>query len=288
MVNTLKHEICLDKKFSIVFYLIQDSMYSLPNNPPPPNNPNHITSYSLPAIVNLLNTAFSPICVSFEHCKTVIIPDYNHNTWKAFGNGAMITSTWYTENTINVYIPAVIDPTFFDPIEKAYAYSPPTGTVAPRNAIVFDKNAITRINEAGFQGAEILHAFGIFFGLPHTYDEINPSLPVSPMPPTNVTPSITTLEFADHANSFSNCAIHGDGFCDTEADPFPASLSPASPIPLGSGDCSSGAGMVDGYGTHYLLPTDNFMSHYPCRCRFSTEQYNYMAQIMMTKRKYLH
>jgi hypothetical protein len=300
LVNTIISDTCLDKKFSIVFYLIQDSAFSILTAPP--TDPHSLASYQLPDIMNLLNDVFSPICVSFEHCKTVIIPNYPDNRWKGYGNGVDITDTWYTENTINIYIPEEIDQPYVDPpIETAYTYPPPNGAfapypsplpngiVTPKNAIVFRKKAIKPddVNSAGFLGSSIIHAFGIFFGLPHTYNEINPTNIPSPPPPLNTSPPIVTLEYANHLN-IQNCKDHGDGFCDTEADPFPAYLTVPSTIPEGMGGCSASGGVVDGNGTPYLPPSDNFMSHYGCRCRFTHEQYNYMAKIMMTKRLYLH
>lgn len=278
LVNTLKHDTCLDKKFSIVFYLIQDTANSLPNTPP-----NNVQSYNLNQIINLLNNTFSRICVSFEHCKTVIIPDHSHNRWKATINGNMITSTWYTDNTINVYIPEEIDPPYYESNEKTYAYEPGH----PKNAIVIDRAAISTQNSANFYGSSILHAFGHFFGLPHTNAEINPSNIPSPPPPANATPPIQTLEYASRTNTL-NCKEHGDGFCDTEADPFPSVLSVLPAIRSGDGSCSASVGLKDGMGTLYEPPTDNFMSLYGCRCRFSQEQYNYMAYIILTKRLYLH
>ncbi|WP_317897522.1 hypothetical protein [Aurantibacillus circumpalustris] len=286
LVNTAKSDTCLNKKFSIVFYLIQDSAYSILTALP--SNPNSLASYQLGSIINLINAAFDPICVSFEHCKTVLIPNYPHNKWRASGNGYSIINTWFTDNTINVYIPKEIIPPFGDE-PLAYTYPPPTGTTAPINAIVCGKDAIKPVsmNAAGLIGSSIIHAFGIFFGLPHTFDEINPTSIPSPPPPLNCTPPIATLEYADHVN-IQNCKDHGDGFCDTEADPFPSNLSTPSTIPTGMGGCSEPAGMKDGNGTLYLPPSDNFMSHYDCRCRFTHEQYNHMAKIILTKRLYLH
>ena len=288
LITTTKSDTCLDKKFSIVFYLIQDSAFSILTTPP--SNPNSLASYQLGGIINKINEAFAPICVSFEHCKTVLIPTYPDNKWKGYGNGYAIVNTWYTENTINVYIPAEINPPYVDiPDGFSYAYAPPTGTAAPINAIVISKEAMNPLafNAEYIVGTSIMHAFGIFFGLPHTYAEINPTNIPSPAPPLNATPPITTLEYAKHTN-IQNCKDHGDGFCDTEADPYPSSLTVGSPVPTGMGGCSEPAGLTDGNGNPYLPPSDNYMSHYECRCRFTHEQYNHMARIMITKRSYLH
>src|SRR5204863_3065084 len=120
MVSALKHETCLDKKFSIVFYLIQDSAYSLPNNA------TAMGSYSIPAIMSVLNNTFKRICVSFEHCKTVIIPNYPYNKWMHTTVGQQVIATWYTENTINVYIPDEVVPILPDGPQHTYTFPPDT------------------------------------------------------------------------------------------------------------------------------------------------------------------
>lgn len=292
MVQSLKHDTCLNKKFSIVFYLIQDSAFTLTTSP---TNTTYIT-YSLSAIMSTLNAAFAPICVSFEHCKTVIIPNYEFNRWRAYTNGAHVIANWFTENTICIYLPKEILDVRPDDPEYSYAYGPPTHTltlttmtIAPGNAIVIEKtNALDR-NRLNLRGPNILHAMGHFFGLEHTFFEKAPTTNMAsaiPLPPTNATPIITTHEFAERSN-YQNCYEHGDGFCDTEADPFPSTsnVNPAQPF---VGGCSDNSGLKDGKGDFYLPPIDNIMSVYQCRCRFSQEQYNYMAYVIQTQRLYLH
>lgn len=110
-----------------------------------------------------------------------------------------------------------------------------------------------------------MHLLGHYFGLPHTHDEISPSPPAVPGPP----PGIASQEFASQTTT--NCSVHGDGFCDTEADP------------LGN------SGQQDGQGNYYIPPIDNYMSYYSStRCKFTAMQYYKMAYTMMTKRLYLH
>jgi len=107
---------------------------------------------------------------------------------------------------------------------------------------------------------------------------------VTPLPPTaNVSSPINTLEFVDRT-TLQNCYDHGDGFCDTEADPYPSAL-PA---------CYSNnyhelyeTGLKDGKG-NFTHRGNNYMSNVKLPCRFSQEQYNYMAYIIMTRRIYLH
>ena len=292
MVQSLKRDTCLNKKFSIVFYLIQDSAYSLTTSP---TNSTYIT-YSLSAIMSTLNAAFAPICVSFEHCKTVIIPNYEFNRWRAYSNVAHVISNWFTENTICIYIPKEILDIRPDDPEYSYAYGPPTKTltlmtttIAPGNSIVIQRNKSMDKNRIDARGPNILHAMGHFFGLEHTFFEKAPNSNMAsaiPLPPASSSPTIATHEFAERSN-FQNCYEHGDGFCDTEADPYP-STSTINPTQAFIGGCSDNSGLKDGKGDFYVPPIDNIMSVYECRCRFSQEQLNYMAYMIQTRRLYLH
>ncbi len=280
--NSIYSDTCLDKKFSVVFYLIQDSSNSIVLS-----NPSTYSSYSLSAIINIMNAAFAPICVKFEHCKTVVIPIYPFNRWRAHAVGNNVTSTWYTDKTINIYIPDEVLSTPPDSPDFCYAYSFIKDSIKQRDAIILDKQTMILPNGIGFIGSPILHAVGHYFGLPHTFAEINPTIAVNPPPPTGCcSPAITTLEFADR-NDLNNCHTHGDGFCDTDADPYPSGLS-SNTYMRSPKSCGGAPGVKDGKGNFYKAPSDNFMSFYGCRCRYSTEQLNYMARFMITARKYLH
>ena len=201
--NHVKQDTCLTKKFSVVVYLIQDSLYQL--TVPPATN-TALATYSLTAFFARLNSTFSTICVSFEHCRTIIIPNHSLNLWKAGRNGNDVIREYYTENTICLYIPDSI-PQVNTPDNPTDDYTFNADTLAPyRNAIIIKKRHL--MSDFAF------HVFGHFFGLPHTYAEINPGQNTTPPTPT----PIYSKEFVKR----SNCYTHGDGFCDTEADPFPA------------------------------------------------------------------
>lgn len=280
--SSVLSDTCLDKKFSVVFYLINDSASNIVLSNPPT-----YAGFQLQLLINQMNAAFAPICVSFEHCKTVIIPVYPFNRWRAGAVGHNVTSTWYTENTINIYIPRQVLSISPDPPDYCYAYTLPNdSTLKPRDAIILDSGSVYQGNSVNFIGAPMLHAIGHYFGLPHTFDEINPGAPANPPPPAGCcSPAINTKEFVDRTD-FNNCHTHGDGFCDTDADPYPSSTSTS--YKRSPKDCSGAPGLKDGKGNFYKPPTDNFMSFYGCRCRYSREQLNFMARYMMTKRKYLH
>ncbi|MDI1354206.1 MAG: hypothetical protein PSX36_04780 [bacterium] len=248
---SLKQDTCLDKKFSIVYYVFLDSS-SVP----------FANTATLAALTASLNNVFSHICVSFMNCSTVYIPIYPYKGWQKSFTELAVTSTWYTEKTINFYIvdTVYVDPTI--PEVEGYTYPPLPANMgtSKRDLLVVDWWRLMFNN-----CALPIHLLGHYFGLPHTHDEISPSPPAVPGPPSG----ITTQEFA--SQTFSNCSVHGDGFCDTEADP------------------AGIFGAQDGQGNYYLPPTDNFMSSYnSTRFRFTPQQYYRMAYTIMTKRMYLH
>lgn len=258
LVTSLKHDTCLDKKFSLVFYVIQDSLFSKTAAG---------SATDIAARVNFLNTLFKRICVSFEHCKTVIIPNYTYNKWTHNVVDPIVTSTWFVENTINVYLPDEVESS---PCQNDYAYMPDSPSVSsPKNVIVLNDTH-----------DHMAHAFGHFFGLQHTFAEIHPTPPALPAPTHWM---VVSHEFVDG----SNCGINGDGICDTEADPFPWRGPVFNKYHY---FCGYNGDVKDGKGAYYTPPFDNYMSFYSsdCRCRFTQEQYNRMAYIIMTKRMYLH
>lgn len=254
MVSYLDHDTCLNKQFSIVFYVVLDSVYSdVP-----------VTQPTLAAMVNALNDNFRPICVSFANCSTVFIPNYPFNKWQKFTTEPVVTQTWYTPNVINIYL---VDSVKTAGENEIFGYAngpsllpvPPIISVPTRSdVVVLTKQSLLLPN---FYSA--MHHMGHFFGLPHTSDEIGPNTAtVTPPPPSNV----ISYEFVDR----TNCAEHGDGFCDTEADNF------------------SLTDLLDGKGDYYIQPIDNFMAFYLTACRYSQQQLNHMARIIATRRLYLH
>jgi hypothetical protein len=146
------------------------------------------------------------------------------------------------------------------PVEiEGYTYAPtPTNIAHPKkDLLVLEKWKILQGNSAC-----VKHLLGHYFGLPHTFGEINPSPGANPPPP----PGVISHEFANGTNGYT----HGDGFADTEADPNDDLIT------------------TDGMGVFYVPPVDNLMSLYSQRCRFTHEQYESMAKTIVTKRLYLH
>jgi len=251
LVNTLNHDTCLNKRFSIVFYIVLDSNYSVRS----------ATQPTLDAIINVLNDKFKPICVSFARCSTVFIPNYSYNRWKRSVTDPAVTSNWYTEKTINFYIVDSVkdEPQYID--QRGYAYPPPLlSNNISKDVIVAEQFRSSPLTDPDFY--LIIHNMGHFFGLSHTWGELNPIPAAVPPPPS----SVVTQEFADGTNS----SLHGDTLRDTEADP------------------GLTAQELDGKGQRYIRPLDNYMSFFVLACQFTQEQYNLMARIIYQKRLYLH
>lgn len=249
MLPSVKHDTCLNKKFSVVCYVILDSTYSEGMANP----------QELDTMFMNINSHFKNICVTLEKCSTVLIPIHQYNDWIRPQLDTIVTSNWYTARTINMYFVDVIKQNFS--YESAgYAYAPPQPPVGPnttsKDVIVMQKSHI-KYNKSMVP----MHLLGHFFGLYHTHDEINPTAPANPPPPSGV----LSKEYVDR----SNCAIHGDGLCDTQAD-------------------HTSSVMKDGKGQFYNKPIDNFMSFSNTSFRYTQQQYNRMAYVILTRRWYLH
>jgi len=249
LVTGLMHDTCVGKQFSLMFYIVDDVAAT----------GGGITQTNINNAVTLLNDAFSRICIKFVTCSLKVIPNHTFNTWRAVTTESMVINNFYMPNTINIYL---ADNVLYDQPGSnlpSYTYFPGSN---PKNIIVLAKNVLTSTSMS--TRTNILHEMGHFFGLPNTYDEIGN--PVSPGP----VPPIKTYEYVDR----SNCYPNGDGFCDTEADNFVANPPPPS--------------TKDGKGEFYVAPLDNYMSSYGTRCRYSQEQYNFMARLIVNKMLFLN
>lgn len=238
--SLLPHDTCLNKKLSIVFYVFLDSL----------GNPN-VTASQYAACISILNKYFKPICLQFMNCSTVFIPEHEYNKWDRPNHEFKITGNsynWFTEKTINIYLVQQM----IVPPKAGYAYGP-----GGKDLIVMLKSAFT--------GMTAVHEMGHFFGLPHTFAEISTNSEDGP---------------SSELVNGSNCQSMGDGFCDTEADPYS--------VGSGAAPCGFVYGPKDANNQYYVPPVDNIMSYWGCRCRFTQEQYNYMAFMYAFYRNYLH
>jgi len=208
-------------------------------------NPN-VTNADIATCIANLNKYFKPICITFQACSTQYIPNYNYNEWVDYVHEPIVKNNYYTPNTINIYLVGkIVSPGG----ATGYAHMPG----APDDFIVISKGSLTGITP--------VHEMGHYFGLPHTFE---------------------TANGAELVNG-SNSTTAGDGFTDTDADPYPTGNAPMQ------APCDYIYGPKDANGQYYTPPVDNIMTYFkPCRCRFTQEQYNFMALMYITQRTYLH
>lgn len=249
LVSTLRHDTCLNKTFSIAFHVVLDSNYTWGS----------IGPSDLDACIASLNGAFSRICVSFKNCYVDEIQNYTYNYWYMAATETFIAASYNMENVINVYA-----------VDSIVGF--PAGYAG--GVIVLEKGSIS--------GSVPIHEMGHFFGLPHTWAEIGSGASNATVTPQQSNPGVGSLEWFRRVPS--NCYEHGDGFCDTEADCYPVDYSQTSTMPCKHDQ----GGAADGWGDYYVPPVDNYMTYFKCGCRFTQEQYNFMARVIAFEKLYLH
>lgn len=208
------------------------------------NNQAGVNGADINAGMDLINAEWKRICVSFKNCKTDYIPNYNYNQWRDDPDESTCFPNYCIENTINIFlVENIITPA------NAGGYA---GQMAPSgcNRIVIQKGSMAGV---------IVHEMGHFFGLPHTWTDAG----------------------TDELVIRTNCYTNGDGFCDTESDPYP--------LGKGGANCDFQPGPKDANGNYYTPPVDNHMTYYSgCKCRFTQEQYNFMVYTFLTNGTQLH
>lgn len=270
---------CLDKRFSVVFYGFNDSVFS-----------RSAMSYSLPISVLLdsWNKAFSRICVSFAACDTIVIPNYSHNRWEPFKTDQAVIKSWYKENTINVYFTDELSGAPLAMETGGYSYMDilpgmtkhmPFGAIEGTICAMVFQTGQTQTNlpvpAPPMLHIDGVHMMGHFFGLPDTFSESS----ATPASPTSTNGGVISTEFVDGSNS----ATHGDLFTDTEADCYPAGFDAGIIY-----HCACKWDVADGKSHMYYPPVDNFMSKWGnCSCRFTQQQLNFMAWYITKARIHL-
>ncbi len=167
---------CLNKKLSLAIHIVTDSLHNA-----------NVTQAQINTALTILNTDFSPICLSFFICKQDTIYNYEYYKFENPQDIAPANQTYAVANMINVYVVGSILP----PIEAGFA-----GKVG--NFMILSHSCLTDPKCWS-------HEMGHFFSLAHTFD------------------TSTGVEFVDE----SNCVSAGDSICDTPADINPAPVNGA-------------------------------------------------------------
>jgi hypothetical protein len=237
---------CYGKKFSVAVHLIEDS-----------SGNTNISQAMIDADLDVLNSQFSPMCISFNVCSTYYHPNLRSDTVNLANNikNKEISTLYHVPSAINIYyVEKIISP------YQDCSYAPQGSESEPLSTPTRDAIFIQKSCSNG--GKAILSSMGHYFGLYHTSDTIN------------------GVELADG----SNCKTAGDLICDTPGDPFIHNTTTTDNV------CNLDPPIKD-INDHYYTPDFcNIMSYYSNPCdslHFTVGQYNRMLEIIEKGRKYL-
>lgn len=241
---------CLDKKFSVVVHIVKDSL-GVPG----------VQEGDIVKNLDVVNSYFSKICVSFEVCEFRYIDNFVFNQSKIGREDYWkhAQQLYNVKNRINLYYVTNI------PSE--------TGGIGDTSGICSTDSLGIRLNKSTVKSKRALvHEMGHYFGLKHTFVDTR------------------TTELADGSNSLTT----GDGIEDTPADPFVTSdLSQMNsyinddPKRLCEYIYNTMPYAVDAKGMYYAPLVGNIMSFYPeiCDCGFTDGQYLKMVETFKSNPK---
>ncbi len=138
---------CLDKSFSIVVHIVNDSLKA-------PG----VTEAAIQATIPALNANFAPICVSFSICEFRYIDNFSYNKLHSEKTWPEVQNQYNLKNRINLYyVTDIIDKPGFCGFAGLGAVTELNG-----NGIVIKKSCL--------DPKTLSHEMGHYFGLLHTFE----------------------------------------------------------------------------------------------------------------------
>lgn len=204
-----------------------------------------LNQHQIDAILAEASTYFEPICMSFASCDKEVINNYSYNK--------LDTDFRVREAGVLFAYPRRINVFFVNEIkftgDCGFSYN--DGFDTERQAQIFIELSSSNCGDGPAE--QLAHHMGKLLGLL----------------PTNYG---AELELVDG----SNCTEAGDRICDTPADPYNDELLEKDEY-FNVG-CEFVWEKKDANGDYYLPSMTNIMSPYNCKCNFSFEQYQLMAE----------
>jgi len=141
---------CLNKTFSIVVHLVQDS-----------SDVTNVDPMDIQGLLDTLNKDFAPICVDFEICETIEIENWQYDS--------LMTNEWdemqvlyHQQRRINVFFVEHYDA---DISEEPCVFATQDGiTELESGGIIIQKDCALQ------NSRNLSHGMGHFFGLLHTFE----------------------------------------------------------------------------------------------------------------------
>lgn len=229
---------CLDREFTVMAHLLRDTFQNINSTPA-----------NIEAALDLVNVWFEPICVSFRLADVDTIDNFQYDEPESMNELDQLWSNHNDPYRINLYV--VTNTGFVGP-EPVFATF--------EGVLLNDEGGVLiQFAELNDDPLWLVHAFGHYFGLIDTQEEMG-------------------VELVDG----SNCETNGDEICDTPADP----LDPSAPFGgLGiyfNASCRFIWNSLDANGDYYVPQTGNALSRYPtfCWCGLTFEQFEHMAGVI--------
>lgn len=223
---------CLDKKFTIFVHVISDSL-----------GQTFVNEDSIRYAVDLADSMFAPICMSFGPCLIDTFPYYEFDTLRMSDIERLqdLKNRYSVPEVINLYVVSLSQlPGGHNSFGFAMPWQEDISGRDDSSVLVIDKHIFSE------QPLVLCHFLGHYFGL------------------------LDTSEGGDELVDGSNCDSAGDGICDTPADVFDNNFIRP---------CTYQSQTVDGNGEFYTPDVGNIMSLYwMCHCGFSHGQYMKMAE----------